>query len=199
MIRNSARIALLALLTFAFIACGDTADDADDLELLALQAATVPELAVVSSVDASRYIGRWYQIAALPQPFNLSCNSCVTAQYAVTSANTLSVFNACRVGSVTGDFNTISGSAFVNDATGARLSVSFFFPFTSPYHIIALADDYSHAMVGDPGRGSLFILSRSPTLATATYDALVARAAELGFPTTNLRLTEHSGCTYFGD
>ena len=49
------------------------------------------------------------------------------------------------------------------------------------YWIIELAEDYSHAVVSDPLRFTLYILSRNPMMDPILYDALVQRLAERGF------------------
>ena len=41
------------------------------------------ELEVVGSVDLSRYVGRWYEIARLPNRFEKKCADSVTANYAL--------------------------------------------------------------------------------------------------------------------
>ena len=47
-------------------------------------------------------------------------------------------------------------------ATNAELKVAFFKPFYGKYWIIDLAAHYSDAVVGDPRRKYLWILSRLP-------------------------------------
>jgi apolipoprotein D and lipocalin family protein len=61
------------------------------------------------------------------------------------------------------------------------------------YQVIALAPDYSHAMVGTPDRKYLWILSRSPRLDPSVYELLIARAAEQGFEVSRIARTSQSG------
>ena len=49
------------------------------------------------------------------------------------------------------------------------------------YWVIELADDYSYAVVGEPGRAYLWILSRTPQMPEDTYARVVARLPALGF------------------
>jgi apolipoprotein D and lipocalin family protein len=49
------------------------------------------------------------------------------------------------------------------------------------YWVIALDDDYRWAMVGQPGRKYLWILSREPSLDRKTFDELKAKATSMGY------------------
>jgi lipocalin len=44
------------------------------------------------------------------------------------------------------------------------------------YQIIALSPDYTHALVGDPGREYLWVTFRSPRMDEATHDRLLKEA-----------------------
>ena len=59
--------------------------------------------------------------------------------------------------------------------------------------IIALSPDYTYALVGDPAREYLWILSRSPQMDDATYNRLVEEARMEGFDVSRLRKTRQSG------
>jgi apolipoprotein D and lipocalin family protein len=52
--------------------------------------------------------------------------------------------------------------------------------------VIALDPEYRWSVVGEPSRKYLWILSRTPTLSDATYDAIVKRIEELGYDTSRL-------------
>lgn len=176
-----------------FPGAADDTSDTDTLQTLYLAGLPAP-LPTVPFVDPARYVGVWYEIASLPQFFSAGCQ-CTTATYGAIDASTISVFNECRLNSPTGTANTISGRALVTPASGnAKLEVEFVPLFRAPYWIIALADDYTHALVGDPFRGSLFVLSRTRTMATATYDSLLAYAASQGFNTALVQQTPQTGC-----
>lgn len=81
-------------------------------------------LAPIPSLDVARYAGTWYQLAAVPQPFNLDCARDTRATYGVLDASNVSVNNTCTTWS--GGTNGIVGNARVNDpVTNAQLHVSF--------------------------------------------------------------------------
>lgn len=139
------------------------------------------ELTVVPHVDARRYAGTWHEIARYPNSFQKDC-VCTTATYTLLEDGTLKVVNRCRAGSPDGKERSITGKAWVVDATtNAKLKVRFFWPFAGKYWIIQLADDYSYAVVGHPERTRLWILSRTPAMDEQTYAAILARLQQQGY------------------
>jgi apolipoprotein D and lipocalin family protein len=99
----------------------------------------------------------------------------------------IDVLNRCRKGSLDGEEKSALGRARVVDhSTNAKLEVSFFRPFWGDYWIIDLAEDYSYAVVGHPGRDYLWILARTPTMTEATYLGIVARLQAQGYETSRL-------------
>jgi apolipoprotein D and lipocalin family protein len=148
--------------------------------------AVLPPLDTVSNVDLNRYTGKWYEIARYPNWFQAGCASS-TAEYAANADGTIGVFNACLAGD--GSVNsTIQGTARVVDSTtNAKLKVTFpGIPFPADYWIIQLGGNYEYAVVGEPTRGTLFILSRTPTLDQGTLDTILARLTDQGYDPARL-------------
>ncbi|MFO0755071.1 MAG: lipocalin family protein [Byssovorax sp.] len=149
----------------------------------------LPPLQTVARVDLPRYAGTWYEIASFPQSFQRGCTG-TTAQYALRDDGEIDVLNRCRLGSLDGEQKEAHGRARLPDARDtAKLEVSFFRPFWGDYWIIDLDPDYRYAVVGHPGRDYLWILSREPTMAEATYDAIVSRIAAKGYEVDRLQRT----------
>lgn len=147
-----------------------------------------PPLATVPQVDVERYMGRWYEIARYPAPFQRGCVD-VTADYALRDDGRVDVLNTCREkdGSVR---STIQGVARVVDsATNAKLSVSFGGLFEGAYWVIGLDEDYQWAVVGEPSRSFLWILSRTPELDDATLQMILATLPDLGYDPQRLEYT----------
>jgi apolipoprotein D and lipocalin family protein len=157
-------------------------------------------LRVVPSVDPGRYAGKWYEIARLPNRFQKKCAGDVTADYAVRDDGGFDVLNRCR--KPDGTVTSAKGRARVADSRGpnSKLEVRFapgylsFLPFVwGDYQVIDLAPDYSYALVGEPGRKYLWVLSRTPRMDEETYGRAVARGAAEGFDVSKLMRTEQSG------
>ncbi len=144
-------------------------------------------LATVPQVDLDRYAGRWHEVARTPNWFQRNCASDVTAEYARRADGTVAVVNSCR--RADGSLDRAEGSARVVDAaTNAKLEVAFapealrWIPAVwGNYWVIDLAPDYRYAIVGEPSRTYLWVLSRTPTLDAATWQAIDARIAAAGY------------------
>lgn len=146
-------------------------------------------LDTVDYVDVARYMGTWYEIAKYPNGFQQGC-SAVTAEYALRDDGTVRVFNTCRESDGVTVKSTIEGFATVTDkSTNAKLTVYFFYPFGAPYWIIDLDEGYTYAVVGDPTRRFLWILSRTPTLDPSLYEQILQRLPEKGYDPSRLELT----------
>ena len=148
------------------------------------------ELGVVSAVDLSRYAGRWYEIARLPNRFEKKCADSVTATYTLRSDGKVDVVNRCR--KANGEYTTAKGKAkIVDKQTNAKLKVTFFWPFYGDYWILDLGPNYEYAVVGAPDRDYLWILSRTPQLDEQLYQQLLTKMAARGFETQRMIRTSH--------
>ena len=61
------------------------------------------------------------------------------------------------------------------------------------YQVIALSSNYEHAVVGDPSRTYLWILSRTPTLDEGVYRQFLEEARAQDFDVNLLQKTRQSG------
>ena len=147
-------------------------------------------LAAAPDVDISRYVGRWYEIANLPNSFQRGC-SCTTAEYSIRPDGNIRVINTCR--KENGDIDRIEGKAFVVEGSAnAKLKVQFFWPFRGDYWILEHDDAYTYAVVGVPSRKYLWILSRSTTMSDDIYRGITDRLRQQGFAVEQLQKTVHA-------
>ena len=149
-------------------------------------------LQVVSSVDLSRYTGKWYEIAHLPAWFQRDCASDTTATYTLRSDGKIAVLNQCR--KANGVLKSAKGTAHVANSNGpnTKLKVTFFWPFYGDYWIIDLDPQYRWAVVGEPDRGYLWILSRESHLGQAEYAQIIERAKKQGYDLGPLIVTKQN-------
>jgi apolipoprotein D and lipocalin family protein len=140
-------------------------------------------LEVVPKVDLERYLGKWFEIAHLPARFQEGCDH-TTATYSLLKDGSISVLNECIKN---GKYKKVKGKAkLVDKNTGAKLKVTFFWPFYADYWIIKLDNDYTYAVVGTPDRNYLWILSRTPQIKDPLYSELITFVNAKGFSTSNL-------------
>lgn len=143
----------------------------------------------VPALDVSRYLGTWYEIASYPFFFQRGCVA-TEARYAAGEDGELLVHNVCRKDTLDGDVKDARGRAWVPDpAAPGQLKVSFFGPFAGDYWVLELGADYEYAVVGDPGRDTLWILSRTRRMDPAVYQGIVGRLTAAGWDVSRLRLT----------
>jgi len=99
-----------------------------------------------------------------------------------------------------GTLASISGSAVKNDKDSdeAKFTVQFWVPPFLPvipvkgdYWVIDLAEDYSYALVGQPKREYLWLLSREESLPDEIYTKLLQTAQSVGYDTSKLKKTTH--------
>jgi apolipoprotein D and lipocalin family protein len=145
-------------------------------------------------VDLNRYLGDWYEIARLPNRFQRECVGDVRATYTRRPDGLLDVMNRCRTAE--GETEARGVARVVDERAFSKLKVRFapawlswLSPVWGDYWIIGLAPDYSWAVVGEPGRNYLWILSRTPRLDEASIAAAHSAARAGGYTLERIVMT----------
>jgi len=180
------RIASLALAATLLVTVGVTVE------------ADVAPLQTIRSVDVPRYMGRWYEIAKFPNRFQRQCVSDGVAEYRLLGDGRVEVGNHCKLAN--GETEEVVGVARqIGPSDSPKLEVRFapswlsFLPAVwGDYWIVDLADDYSLVAVSEPKREYLWILSRTPVVDAAAYQALLTRLDAQGLDTAKLVKTLHT-------
>lgn len=212
---------LAGLVTISFISCEteeanqnspevsqEELGDVNDILAKAIAETPAPKndqpLQTVDFVQVDKYVGQWFELANYPSFFSQGC-SCTTANYSPIDGG-IAVFNECTL-LADGASNGINGQALVADtATNSKFKLSFGGPFVGDYWIIDLVDfneetPYDFAVVSDPTRTQLFLLSRTPKITTfrqkfALFRLFVGMIRQ-GFDLTKLEVTPQlDGCVY---
>jgi apolipoprotein D and lipocalin family protein len=152
-------------------------------------------LTPITSLDVPRYMGTWYEIAKYPNWFQRMCTGNTKAEYSPQPSGAVRVVNRCTTDD--GKTKEATGSARqIGAPNSPRLEVQFtpawlsFIPFLwADYWVIDLDADYQLAAVSEPKREYLWVLSRTPTVNAASYDALLARLEKMGFDLRRLERT----------
>ncbi len=167
--------------------------------LCALVSCTSPPdpnpVTAISTIDLPRYMGRWFELAKYPNRFQTQCVGDTTATYSLLRDGAVEVDNRCRT--ATGTIDEAIGRAEKTGAgTEATLRVRFapawldWLPLVwGKYWVIDLDPDYSLVAISEPTRAYLWILSRTPTVEPARYQALLRRLRAQGFDTDHLVVT----------
>uniref|UniRef100_A0A915E2F3 Lipocalin/cytosolic fatty-acid binding domain-containing protein n=1 Tax=Ditylenchus dipsaci TaxID=166011 RepID=A0A915E2F3_9BILA len=151
----------------------------------------------VSSINLTQYMGKWYEIARLPNRFQKeSEGSVVWANYFLNADGTVNVHNA--VDYKDGTNQSVDGVGRCPDPKNypAQLEVTFvpswlrWIPFVwGKYWVIGLDTDYKWSVVGHPSRSYFWILAREPKLANSTFEQAKANATSMGYDLSNLIIT----------
>ncbi len=150
-----------------------------------------PALSTVAHVDITRFLGRWYEIARYPNRFERLCERDVHADYSVRPDGRISVVNSCMTprGRI---LKSRATAKIAEPSSNAKLKVSFGWPFSGDYWIIDLGPNYEYAVVGEPSRRFLWVLSRTPALAPPVYQKILAKLPLKGYVPSRLVMTRQS-------
>lgn len=135
----------------------------------------------VPSLDLSRYLGKWYEIARFDHSFEKGVHF-TTADYTVQQNGRIKVVNS---GMKEGKKTASTGKAKLTDTNGL-LRVSFFGPFYSDYRVLMVSEDYEYALVGSKSSKYLWILSRTPDIPGGILHAILVEATRRGYDTSRL-------------
>ncbi|MCC5876624.1 MAG: lipocalin family protein [Candidatus Sumerlaeia bacterium] len=145
---------------------------------------TVPRgLEPVEGFEVDRYLGRWYEIVRLDHSFERGLSH-VTADYSLRDDGRIRVLNQ-GYNRERGRWQSADGVArFQGDPTVGSLSVTFRWPFSGGYHVVALdKKDYQWAVISGPNRSYFWILSRESVMEEEKLQSLISQADEWGFAT----------------
>lgn len=147
------------------------------------------ELYSVPELDIPLYMGKWYEIGSsmLVRLFIETLCVCTNAVYSLNENGSINVLNTCNVLRKNGNKKIARGTAIQeNPNKPGQLTVSFRNMVSNKpnYYIIHLDEEngqYKNALIGDPSRLFLWILSREPTMEKADIDRLLNIAKNNGY------------------
>lgn len=152
-----------------------------------------PPLSTVAALDVDRYMGRWFEIARYPTRFQRNCAKNAVAEYALTANGRVRIENRCTRSD--GRIDCARGNARIADKrTKTKFKVKFS-PFMpgADYWVIDLDPDYRWAVVGEPKRRFLWILSRTPGLDETSFQGICERLRAAYYEPDRLVRTAQDG------
>lgn len=181
-----AGVALLACL-FGFAATAHAGDTP--------AAAPHASLVAIPTLDLPRYMGTWTEIARYPNRFQKQCSGPAVATYSLLPEGTVRVVNRCP--QADGKVDEAVGEARrVGPLGSAQLQVRFAPAWLSwlpmvwgNYWVVELDEAYQLAVVSEPTREYLWVLSRQPNLSAPAWAALTLRLQAMGFEPARLLRT----------
>jgi apolipoprotein D and lipocalin family protein len=161
--------------------------------LAAPAAAFTAAPAPTKPVELQRYVGRWYEVARVPNRFERGkdCDA-PTADYVQDAKGAVTVVQTCHESAPTGPEKVYHATAKILDpGTNAKFKLTFYVLLSKEYWVLDHAPDYKWAIVGDPTGKFLWLFSRQPTLAQGVKEAVLARAKALGYDIGRLEFPDH--------
>jgi apolipoprotein D and lipocalin family protein len=159
----------------------------------------LPPLATIASLDVNRYMGTWYELARYPNRFQRDCSGPAVAAYSLQPNGQVRVVNRCPQADGKTD-EAIGEARRVGEPGSARLEVRFAPAWLSwlpmvwgNYWVIDLDPAYQLSVVSEPTREYLWVLSRTPTIEPAAWEALMVRLREKGFDLSRLKKAGAAG------
>lgn len=161
--------------------------------LLSLQLANAntqnAEIDAVKQFDKEKYLGKWHEVARLPNFFQKQCVKNIQAEY-IEKNGGIKVINQCtKKGNIN---DTAIGFATFENDIGSKLKVSFlpeyirWLPFTKgDYWVLRIDPDYQVSLVGDPEREYLWVLARDPKIAPEIIQDYLGTAKDFGYDNLN--------------
>ncbi len=146
----------------------------------------------MDKISLERYSGLWYQIAAYPTPYTPATAFNVTAQYTLTGDG-MKVDNSCYVVTSDGSVVRIQSIGYAVPASEDNRTLIVRFDESQPaipnYKIYGINPDYTYAIITNPEKDNLFILSRIPVITMSDYLHVTNNLAVDGFDVSRIALT----------
>ena len=144
----------------------------------------MPRLA--QRVDLERFMGEWYVISYMPW-FAERGHVNTMDIYRLRPDGKIDVTYAFRRGRLDAPRREWKARARVFDReSNAHWKIQFVWPFAADFLILDVAEDYRYAVIGEPTRRLVWIMSRRPQMAAADYAAVVGRLKEQGYEVSRL-------------
>ncbi|MGJ7512400.1 lipocalin family protein [Variovorax sp. GT1P44] len=149
--------------------------------------------ASLPSVNLAGYMGEWQQVAHIPNRFQRQCVSGAKASYRLLDTGQVEVRNQCRTASgldsVTGVARPRAGATIESgELRPGSLEVAFapswlrWTPFVwADYDIVYLSPDRSLAVVTEPSRTYMWVLSRTSEIDEMGWRGIERHLLDLGF------------------
>jgi len=139
------------------------------------------QVTAVPQLDFGKFAGSWYEIARYPVKREKNCAADTLVMFTVSEkARKFDAVRSCTTKDDTADAANLVGK--MEDKAGdGKLRVGPFWPFYARFWVLAVGPEYDWALIGDPKRKTLWVLSRKTTLGDPEMAAAKGKAQAEGF------------------
>lgn len=146
----------------------------------------------VPKLDLNKFTGTWYEMARYPNKRQKHCTKDAIVLIAKGDKNDhIQIVTSCETKTPYAEVKIGTGKAQDKSGDG-KLKVSYMWPFTSKYWVLAYGEDYSWTLIGSPNHKNLWILSKTPTLKPDVLSEIQAKATAEGFTMGELVTTQQT-------
>jgi len=134
----------------------------------------------VEAFDINRYMGKWHEIARLPNRIEQNVDQ-LTEQYTKDTYGNMAVITRAYH-TKKKEWKEFTGKIkLAGPPNIGMLKVSYFGPFYLAYNILDIDADYQYALVSGSGLDYLWILSRTTNIPDDIKNQFLSTAKNIGF------------------
>jgi apolipoprotein D and lipocalin family protein len=146
-----------------------------------LSTARAQTVTAVPLLDMTKFVGTWYEIARLPDKAQRKCVGDAFDIYTVgEKAGAFSLVTSCKLKDGTAQISNLSGRRKKKSVDG-KLKVTTLWPFSRARWVLAIGPSYEWVLVGSPNRKTLWVMSRTATMAAEELRGIEGTATGEGF------------------
>ncbi len=154
--------------------------------LAAIGSAAGQAVTPVPKLDLNRFVGTWFEIVRLPNKLEKHCVSDAMVLYALGDKPTqFQVVNSCTIKNGSTDSRNATGK-MIGKLGDGRVRVTYLWPFSAKYWVLATGPEYEWALVGSPNHKALWVLSKTAAMKPEVLDEIEAKAAAEGYNRSKL-------------
>lgn len=150
----------------------------------------IPASAIVDPFDKERYLGKWNEVARLPNLIEKDLRD-LTEEYSLNEDGTIQV--------ITRAFNPVKNKAieatgtikFKGAETRGELEVAYYLPIYLDYNVLDIDDSYQYALVSGTSMKYLWLLSRESSMPEEMKQRFLQKAIALSFDISKLEWMDY--------
>jgi len=150
----------------------------------------VPRSAIVDPFDREKYLGKWNEVARLPNLIEKDLRD-LTEEYSPNEDGTIKVVTRAFNASKNKPVEATGTIKFKGAETRGQLEVAYFLPIYLDYNILDIDEDYRYALVSGSGMGYLWLLSRENSMPEDMKRRFLYKASALGFEISKLEWMDY--------
>jgi apolipoprotein D and lipocalin family protein len=140
----------------------------------------IPKNAIVQPFDKFKYMGRWNELARLPNHIEKNLSD-LSEEYSLNEDGTIAVTTRAYDFDKNKPVEASAIAKFVGADTIGKLKVSYFLKIYLDYNVLDVDADYQYALVCGNSLDYLWILSREAGIPEEIRARFLAKASSLGF------------------